>query len=230
MNRLPPDRRAEVLLLLCQGAGMRGVSRATGVSVNTAAKLLAEAGAVCAQLDTDLVRGLRLDRVDCYKSWSRDCGAEAGVWTWSAVAAESDLVVAFRVGGLDAATAGGFLDEIARRTGMASPRLSDDAVAGLCDDAPFGLDLKLGRITEAGEASAGIAKRIQTRRFTRLRNAYSKRIETFSHMVALYTFWINFMKIGENALTPAMAAGLAERPWTPADIFALIDPPKAAVA
>ena len=40
-------------------------------------------------------------------------------------------------------------------------------------------------------------------------------------MVAIYTFWSNFMRLGRDAKTPAMAAGLTERLWTPADIFAL---------
>ena len=49
------------------------------------------------------------------------------------------------------------------------------------------------------------------RRFTRLTNAFSKKVENHVHMVALYTLWYNFMRVhGSLRVTPAMEAGLTD--------------------
>ncbi len=63
------------------------------------------------------------------------------------------------------------------------------------------------------------------RRFTRLTNAYSKKIENHIHMVALYTVWYNFVKQHKSlgGVSPAMAAGVTDRLWSVADIAALVE-------
>ena len=48
MNRLPTDKRVQILNMLVEGMSMRSVSRVAGVSINTVSKLLVEAGEVCA--------------------------------------------------------------------------------------------------------------------------------------------------------------------------------------
>ena len=61
------------------------------------------------------------------------------------------------------------------------------------------------------------------RRFTRLTNAFSKKVQNHWFSVALYTTWYNFCRphgsLGTLA-TPAMAAGLADRPL---DIGTILD-------
>jgi hypothetical protein len=62
------------------------------------------------------------------------------------------------------------------------------------------------------------------RRFTRLTNAFSKKIENRAHMVALYALWYNFVRIHNSLrMTPAMAAGIESRIWSIEDVVALID-------
>jgi len=47
------------------------------------------------------------------------------------------------------------------------------------------------------------------RRFTRLTNAFSKKMENHAHMVALYELWYNFVRVHKTLRTsPAMAAGI----------------------
>ncbi len=66
--------------------------------------------------------------------------------------------------------------------------------------------------------------RMGMRRFTRLTNAFSKRVENHAHMVALYTTWYNFCRIHQTLkVTPAMEAKITERLWMMADIVAAID-------
>ena len=66
--------------------------------------------------------------------------------------------------------------------------------------------------------------RMSRRRFTRLTNAFSKKVENHCHALALHYVYYNFAR-KQVALkgTPAMAAGLATRPWTIADIVGLLD-------
>ena len=62
------------------------------------------------------------------------------------------------------------------------------------------------------------------RRFTRLTNAFSKKIENHCHSLALYFVFYNFVRIhGTLRVTPAMAAGLTDSLWDMKDIVALID-------
>lgn len=61
------------------------------------------------------------------------------------------------------------------------------------------------------------------RRFTRLTNAFSKKIENLGHAVALHFMYYNFCRIHQSLrVTPAMEAGVTERVWEIEDIVALI--------
>jgi hypothetical protein len=71
-----------------------------------------------------------------------------------------------------------------------------------------------------------LTMRMQMRRFTRLTNGFSKKVETHAAMVSLHFMGYNFAKphggLGKNQ-TPAMAAGLADHVWTVQEIAALLD-------
>ena len=65
--------------------------------------------------------------------------------------------------------------------------------------------------------------RMGMRRFTRLTNAFSKKVENHRHAVALYTMFYNFARIHQTLrCTPAMEAGVADHPWDLEEIAELI--------
>jgi hypothetical protein len=67
--------------------------------------------------------------------------------------------------------------------------------------------------------------RMHMGRFTRLTNAFSKKIENHAHMVALYTLWYNFVRIHKTLrVTPAIAAGIETRLWSVEDVAKLCEP------
>src|ERR1700716_1776156 len=71
---------------------------------------------------------------------------------------------------------------------------------------------------------ANLTMRMSMRRFTRLTNAFSKKLENHAHMVALYALWYNFVCIHKTLrVSPAMAAGIEKRLWSMEDVAARID-------
>ena len=70
-----------------------------------------------------------------------------------------------------------------------------------------------------------LTMRMSMRRFTRLTNAFSKKIENHAYAVALYAVWYNFMRPHSSlgGKTPAQAAGIAGRKLTMRQLLALID-------
>jgi hypothetical protein len=69
-----------------------------------------------------------------------------------------------------------------------------------------------------------LTMRMHNRRFTRLTNAFSKRIEHHVAAVSLHFMYVNFIRIHQTLRTsPAMAAGVTDRLWDMSDIVALLD-------
>ena len=59
---------------------------------------------------------------------------------------------------------------------------------------------------------SNLTLRMANRRFTRLTNAFSKKLANHCHMVALYTVWYNFVKMHKTLkMTPALAANVSTR-------------------
>lgn len=68
-----------------------------------------------------------------------------------------------------------------------------------------------------------LTMRMGMRRFTRLTNGFSKKIENHAHAVALHFMYCNFVRIHQTLrVTPAMEAGLVSSPWTLSDLVALV--------
>ena len=65
--------------------------------------------------------------------------------------------------------------------------------------------------------------RMSMRRFTRLTNAFSKKVENLEAAVALHFMWYNFGRIHQTLrVTPAMAAGVADHVWSIGEIADLL--------
>ena len=114
MNRLPLEKRVQILSMLCEGSSMRSISRVVGVSINTVTKLLVDAGTACAAFHDAHVRGVKASRIQCDEIWSfcyakaqnvpttkKTVGGAGDVWTWTALDSDSKLMVSWLVGGRD---------------------------------------------------------------------------------------------------------------------------------
>lgn len=284
MNKLPAEKRAEILTMLCEGNSMRSTSRMAGVSINTVTKLLVDAGVVCAAFHHENVRGLDSRRVQCDEIWAfvgakekntSDEQKAAGwgdIWTWTALDADTKLLISFRVGERGPRECYDFMQDVASRLSV-PVQLSTDGLRYYLDavEGAFGIDVDYGQIVKfySGVTSAGtlpassryspgrfmsatkevitgnpsrkhistsfveranLTMRMHMRRFTRLTNGFSKKIENHAHMVALYTVWYNWIRIHKTLrVTPAMEAKLADRAFDMADLVALIEQAEAPV-
>jgi hypothetical protein len=71
---------------------------------------------------------------------------------------------------------------------------------------------------------SNLSVRMHTRRFTRLTNAFSKKVENHAHSVALFAMYYNFVRIHKTLrTTPAMAAGITSRLWEIGDIVDVLE-------
>jgi len=78
---------------------------------------------------------------------------------------------------------------------------------------------------------ANLTMRMHMRRFTRLTNGFSKKVENHAHSMALFVTYYNFVRIHKTLrVTPAMAAGVTSRLWEVSDIVALVEAAEAAEA
>ncbi|MEM6388704.1 MAG: IS1 family transposase [Pseudomonadota bacterium] len=128
MRKLPTEKRVMILNMLVEGMSMRSISRTVGVSINTVTKLLVDAGEACAAYHDEHVRGVAAERVQCDEIWSfwyakaknvqsaKAAPKGAGdVWTWTALDADSKLIISYEIGDRSAETAWDFMNDLKQR-------------------------------------------------------------------------------------------------------------------
>jgi IS1 family transposase len=130
MNRLSAERRAAVLTALVEGNSVRSTSRITGVAKNTILRLLTQAGVVAGEYQDGILRNLNCRRIQCDEIWSFVYGKDrnldprvvaespfpvGSVWTWTAIDADTKLMLSWFVGNRDDQSAAQFIRDIAER-------------------------------------------------------------------------------------------------------------------
>lgn len=275
MNKLPVQKRIQILTMLVEGSSMRSVSRVCDVSINTVTKMLVDAGLACAAFHNERVIAVKSKRVQCDEIWSFNyCKASSvsrakaapktagDAWTWTGIDADSKLIISWFVGGRDVASAHEFMQDLADRLANRVQLTTDGHRAYLTavenafgKDVDYGMLVKLyGPAPKGGETRyspaqcIGIKKheiagktdkkhistsfverqnltmRMSMRRFTRLTNAHSKKLENHCHALALYFVFYNFVRQHATLkVSPAMAAGLTKSLMSMEDIVALTD-------
>lgn len=282
MNKLSLKERATILHMLCEGNSIRSITRITGASKNTVSKLLIDAGKACAAYHDANVTDVKAARIQVDEIWSftyakqknvrtaKAAPANAGdTWTWTAIDADSKMIVSYLVGGRDGEYAMWFMDDLRSRLANRVQLTSDGHRAYLeAVEGAFGADVDYAQLIKmygnvpgseqrrySPAECTGIKKRaiegrpdidhvstsyversnltmrMHMRRFTRLTNAFSKKVENHAHAVALHMMYYNFVRIHKTLKTsPAMAAGVSDRLWEIADIVMLVEKAEAETA
>lgn len=274
MNKLDPNKQAQVVSALVEGNSIRATVRMTGVAKNTIVKLLVELGAACSDyLDKRLVN-LNCQRVQIDEIWSF-CYAKAknvtpeiaaknpfagDVWTWVAIDADTKLIPSWIVGPRDGTTARIFVNDLAGRLANRIQLTSDGLSVYLAavekafhGHVDYAMLQKIYNETSEGQKRYSPAEcigcetkvidgdpdpkhvstsyverqnltmRMSMRRFTRLTNAFSKKIENHVAMVALHIMHYNFVRIHQTLrISPAMAAGVTDHLWGISELVGLL--------
>jgi len=128
MNRLSTEKRCAIVRCLVEGNSIRATVRITGAAKNTITKLLVELGEACMDYHDEHVRGLTSKRIQCDEIWSfvgakqqnipDEKKGEFGrgdVWTWTALDADSKLMVSWAVDSRDGRAARDFMCDLESR-------------------------------------------------------------------------------------------------------------------
>lgn len=193
------------------------------------------------------------------------------MWTWTALCADSKLIVAWYVGGRQYEDAEAFMVDLSGRLrnriqlttdghgaypnavglafrqnidfaqlikSYASPRGEARYSPPVCTGARVRVDRgdpDPGRISTSYVERQNLTMRMGMRRFTRLTNGFSKKLDNHLAAIAIHFMHYNFARPHKTLSlrqqngpavkqTPAMAAGIADRVWSVEEIVRLADP------
>jgi IS1 family transposase len=245
----------------------------TEISKPTVLKLLFDLGRACYAYHDANVRGLKCKRVQCDEIWSfvgakmKNTSEEklaqgwGDVWTWTALDADSKLMVSYLVGQRGPRWANAFMQDVASRIDSRIQITTDghrayaEAVEGAFGmDVDYAMLIKLygndsfdtkyspgecigtqtavlqgnpdrKHISTSFVERQNLTMRMSMRRFTRLTNAHSKKLENHEAAIALHYMHYNFCRIHSTLrVTPAMEAGLSSHVWSLEELVSLLDP------
>lgn len=267
MNFLPREKQIEVIAALCDGLGIRAVSRITGVNRGTIGDLALKVGLGCAALHDGKMTGLRVNRLELDELWSfvgrkqkrvkstaPDAMVAGDQYTFTGLASASRAIIAYRTGKRDTENTLEFIHDLRERV-IGAPEISTDGFrpyqAAIRDvfagRVSHGVIVKTYSVTNLAvkeaarryspaeviaverEVVSGLPANISTsyversnltlrmssKRFARLSNGFSKRLENHCAAISLYVMHYNFCRVHEaHKQTPAMALGLTDRVWS----------------
>jgi len=274
MNKLTKEKRARILHMLCEGNSIRSITRIENVAKLTVTRLLIDAGKACMAYHDEHVRQVDAVQVQVDEIWSFTHCKQRNVatakaapdfagdtYTWTAIDADTKLIISYLVGSRDAEYAVEFIQDLADRVKSRIQLTSDgySAYIGAVEDA-FGDDIDYAMLVKQyGDAPgpkgrysppictgarkrqvtgrpskhhvstsyaerSNLTMRMHMRRFTRLTNGFSKKVENHAYAVALHMMYYNFVRLHQTLrVTPAMAANVTDRLWEIGDIVKLVE-------
>jgi IS1 family transposase len=278
MNKLDIKTRAQIIGLLVEGSSMRSITRLVGCSINTVTKLLIDVGTACNQYQYETIHGLNCKRIQCDEIWAF-CGMKernvpderkgeygyGDVYTWTALDADTKLIVSYLVGKRDVDYAKMFIGDLRNRVNGRIQLTTDGHSAYLTAiekefgfDADYAMLVKqyglpqdmtghrryspsrfvgsektvisgnpdMTKVSTSFVERQNLTMRMSMRRFTRLTNAFSKKVENLEHAVALHFMYYNFGRIHKTLrVTPAMEASISDHVWSLEEIAGLVPEP-----
>jgi IS1 family transposase len=275
MNKLSITSRSQVVAALVEGASVNSVVRMTGVTKQTILRLIGDLGIACAKYQDEKLRNLSCKRIQADEVWSF-CHAKdknlseelkgkfgfGSVWTWTAICADTKLMVSWLVGERSLPYAVKFMNDTASRLAHRVQLTTDGHKPYLqAVEGAFGSEVdyavlekiytappqqgattryspaqccgtrthKITGSPDSHHVSTSYAERMNltirmmNRRFTRLTNAHSKKVENHIQFLNITFMWYNFARINQALrVTPAMAAGVSDHVWSIEEIVNLL--------
>jgi IS1 family transposase len=274
MNKLTAEKQVQVIKCLVEGNSIRSTVRMTGVSMNTIQKLVLEVGATCAIYQNTKFKSLVCQKVQCDEIWAfchskeknvpKELRGQHGygdVWTFTAIDADTKLVISWIMGKRNTETAVEFMKDVHSRIAN-KVQLTTDGYHPyfLAVKNAFGTEIDYAVLRKIyghnGQPSQryspavciaaekevitgspdpkhvstsfierqNLTMRMSMRRFTRLTNAFSKKLTNMKAAVDLHFMYYNFCRVHQTlGKTPAMASGLTDKVWKIEDVLELME-------
>lgn len=224
MNKLSIDRQAQIIKALCEGNSIRSTARITDTAINTVVKLLRDLGTACIEYQNEHLRNLTCERIQCDEIWSfcyakqknipeDKHGHRAYLWAVEhAFGSEVDYAMLIKLYGQQ--------PEAEKRYSPAQCIAAESQIIQGNPDKT--------KISTSYVERQNLTMRMCMRRFTRLTNAFSKKIENHALAIALHFMYYNFARPHKSLAnpyprTPAMAAGITDHVWTIEEIIQLVN-------
>lgn len=272
MNKLPPEKRAQILGMMAEGMSLRSITRLMKVGKNTLARLLVDAGQAFAEYQDEHFRELSCKRLQVDEIWSfvyskaknvpeNKIGEAGDCWVWTCIDADTKLVPCFYLGNRNAECANEFMQDVKSRLAGRAQITSDGLKAYVeAVENAFGTEVDFAQLVKIyGDTSEGQKRyspaecvgarkevirgnpdpkhvstsyverqnlniRMGNRRFTRLTNAFSKKIENHFYSLAIYFMHYNFVRQHQTLrVSPAMAAGVTPTLWDLGDMVKVLE-------
>ena len=233
---------------------MRSTARVCDVAFNTVADLLDMAGKACQLYHNEHVRGIegrrsvQCDEVwsfvyakDRAKDWAEPWDTAGSVWTFTALDADSKLLVSYMVRKKrDTRSAAKLMKDLAGRP-KKRPKLTADSLKAYprATKKTWGTKAHLSQIRKGEDTDHNtsyverhnLTIRMANRRFTRKTNAFSKKLSRHEAAMHLFAVYYNFCRIHQTLrVTPAMEAGVDDKlhdmDWIVDLIEEITEPPK----
>jgi len=172
MNNLDPETRARIIAALVEGVSISSIVRMTGVAKTTILRLIRNVGAACARFHDAQVRNLSTTKVQCDEIWSycyakaknvpeelRDVEGFGSIWTWTAIDADSRLIVSWLASDRSYEAADAFIADLKSRTPLIRIQISTDGLPqylhAIVKNYGFAGDVRYGEIIKVYASSSG---------------------------------------------------------------------------
>jgi IS1 family transposase len=273
MNKTSNQDRIRVITALVEGNSIASTVRMTGIAKTTILRLMVQMADVLQTHHDECVKGLTSRRIQMDEIWAfvgakeknaspekRDALKWGDAWTWTAIDADTKLMVAWLVGPRHAGSAHKIMNDVAWRL-THKIQLTTDGLHAYWDAATsaFNCEVDYAQLVKIyGEDFRGAGKyspaevtgikvkvrmgdpdpkhistsfversnlsvRMGVRRYTRLTNGHSKKIENHIAMSTIWFAYYNWCRVHQTLrVTPAMAAGLTNRLWEVQDLVGLL--------
>jgi IS1 family transposase len=168
MNKLPPEKRAQILGMMAEGMSLRSITRLMKVGKNTLARLVADAGQAFAEYQDEHFTKLPCKRLQVDEIWSfvyakaknvpeNKIGEAGDCWVWTAIDADTKLVPSFYLGNRSAECANAFMQDLKSRLAGRAQITSDGLKAYVqAVEGAFGADVDFAQLVKIyGDTSEG---------------------------------------------------------------------------
>jgi IS1 family transposase len=272
MNKSSIEDRVGVIQALVEGNSINSTVRMTGIAKTTILRLIRALGEACQKFHDEMVKGLDSRRVQMDEVWAfvgakernaspeKRAGGWGDAWTWTAIDADSKMMISWLIGPRHAGSAQQIMHDVAWRLNHRI-QLTTDGLHAYWDAAGNAFDCEVDyaqlikiygpdnstptryspprctgieikprigdpdpkHVSTSFIERSNLTVRMGMRRYTRLTNAHSKKLENHIAMTTIFFTYYNWCRIHQTLkVTPAMEAGLTTRLWEIEDLVKLL--------